>query len=118
VIDAYSPARSFEAELKKRGCLVRVLSGAELSQACGGLYDAVTVDASVTHYGQEVLNKSLAGATKEKFGPGGAWKWNRKSLEIDLSPLMAATAAHFGAVKFAKRPIAPGEKPGGKVVIL
>jgi hypothetical protein len=118
VIDSYSPARSFEAELRKRGCLVRVLSGAELSQACGGLYDAVTVDASVTHYGQEVLDKSLAGATKEKFGPGGAWKWNRKSLEIDLSPLMAATAAHFGAVKFAKRPIAPGEKPGGKVVIL
>jgi hypothetical protein len=104
VIDAYSPARSLEPELKKRGCLVRVMGAAELSQACGGLYDAVMLDQSVTHFGQERLDQSLAGATKENFGPAGAWKWNRKSLDVDLSPLMAATAAHFGAVKFGKKP--------------
>jgi hypothetical protein len=103
VIDAYSPARSLEPELKKRKCLVRVMGAAELSQACGGLYDAVTVDRSVTHFGQARLNQSLAGATKENFGPAGAWKWNRKSFDVDLSPLMAATAAHFGAVKFGRR---------------
>lgn len=103
VIDAYSPARSLEPELKKRRCLVRVMGAAELSQACGGLYDAVTLDQSVTHFGQPRLDQSLAGATKENFGPAGAWKWNRKSLDVDLSPLMAATAAHFGAVKFGKR---------------
>lgn len=103
VIDAYSPARSLEPELKKRRCLVRVMGAAELSQACGGLYDAVTLDQSVTHYGQPRLDDSLAGATKENFGPAGAWKWNRKSLDVDLSPLMAATAAHFGAVKFGRR---------------
>lgn len=118
VIDAYSPARSFEAELRKRGCLVRVMSAAELSQACGGLYDAVMVDDSVSHFGQDALNQSLAGATKESFGPAGAWKWNRKSLDVDLSPLMAATAAHFGAVKFAKKSKAPGSSSGGKVVVL
>jgi len=116
VIDAYSPARSFEAELKKRGCLVRVMGAAELSQACGGLYDAVMVDESVTHFGQDALNRSLAGATKEKFGHGGAWKWNRKSLDVDLSPLMAATAAHFGAVKFGKRRQADS-KPGRVLVM-
>lgn len=104
VIDAYSPARSLEPELKKRRCMVRVMGAAELSQACGGLYDAVTLDGSVTHFGQARLDQSLAGATKEGFGPAGAWKWNRKSLDVDLSPLMAATAAHFGAVKFGKRP--------------
>lgn len=103
VIDAYSPARSLEPELKKRKCLVRIMGAAELSQACGGLYDAVTLDKSVTHFAQERLDQSLAGATKENFGPAGAWKWNRKSLDVDLSPLMAATAAHFGAVKFGKR---------------
>jgi hypothetical protein len=116
VIDAYSPARSLEPELKKRGCLVRVMGAAELSQACGGLYDAVTLDQSVTHFGQERLDASLAGATKENFGPAGAWKWNRKSLDVDLSPLMAATAAHFGAVKFAKKRSTEGSK--GKVLIL
>lgn len=117
VIDAYSPARSLEPELKKRGCLVRVMGAAELSQACGGLYDAVTLDQSVTHFGQERLNDSLAGATKENFGPAGAWKWNRKSLDVDLSPLMAATAAHFGAVKFGKRR-KDDSSSSGKVLVL
>lgn len=117
VLDAYSPARSLEPELKKRGCLVRVMGAAELSQACGGLYDAVTLDQSVTHFGQHRLNQSLAGAAKENFGPAGAWKWNRKSLDVDLSPLMAVTAAHFGAVKFAKKPRAVGAEKR-KVVIL
>lgn len=117
VLDAYSPARSLEPELKKRGCLVRVMGAAELSQACGGLYDAVTQDKSVTHFGQERLNQSLAGATKENFGPAGAWKWNRKSLDIDLSPLMAATAAHFGAVKFAKKPRGAGDAKRKTVIL-
>jgi len=117
VIDAYSPARSLEPELKKRGCLVRVMGAAELSQACGGLYDAVMLDQSVTHFGQDRLNQSLAGATKENFGPAGAWKWNRKSLDVDLSPLMAATAAHFGAVKFAKKPRADGAEKRKTVIL-
>lgn len=117
VIDAYSPARSLEPELKKRGCMVRVMGAAELSQACGGLFDAVTLDQSVTHFGQERLNASLAGATKENFGPAGAWKWNRKSLDVDLSPLMAATAAHFGAAKFAKKPRAEGAEKRKTVIL-
>lgn len=117
VIDAYSPARSLEPELKKRGCLVRVMGAAELSQACGGLYDAVTQDQSVTHFGQERLDQSLAGATKENFGPAGAWKWNRKTLDVDLSPLMAVTAAHFGAVKFAKKPRAEGVEKRKAVIL-
>jgi hypothetical protein len=116
VIDAYSPARSLEPELRQRGCFIRVMGAAELSQACGGIYDAVKEE-TISHYGQDALNQSLAGATKENFGPAGAWKWNRKSLDVDLSPLMAATAAHFGAVKFAKKPRADGAEKR-KVVIL
>lgn len=102
VIDAYSPIRSIEAALKKKGCKVFILGPGELSQACGGLYDAVMKDDSVTHIGQEDLDASLAGAMKQKFGEGGAWKWNRQNFEVDLTPIMAITAAHFGAVKFAK----------------
>lgn len=117
VIDAYSPARSLEPELKKRRCLVRIMGAAELSQACGGLYDAVTQDGTVSHFKQTPLDDSLAGATKENFGHAGAWKWNRRSFDIDLSPLMAATAAHFGAVKFGNKPRAEGDQKR-KVVIL
>lgn len=103
VLDAFSPIRSIEAELRNKGMKVRVLNAAELSQACGGFYDSVVRDKTLTHFGQQVLDDSIAGAVKQKFGDGGAWKWNRKSLEIDLTPTMAATCAHFGAVKFGKR---------------
>lgn len=107
VLDAFSPIRSIEPELRKQKVMVRVLSAGELSQACGGFYDAVMKDGTVSHYSQEQLDQSLDGAVKQKFGDGGAWKWNRKNMEIDLTPTMAVTCAHFGAVKFAK------DKPSG-----
>ena len=116
VIDAYSPIRSIEAALRRKGCKVFILGPNELSQACGGLYDAVMKDKSVTHYGQESLDASLAGAVKQKFGEGGAWKWNRKSFEIDLTQIMAVTCAHFGALKFAKPPRDPAKT--GRVLVM
>jgi hypothetical protein len=103
--------------LKSKNVRVFILGPAELAQACGGLYDAVTKDKSLSHYGQESLDASLAGAVKQKFGEGGAWKWNRKTFDIDLTQIMAVTAAHFGAVKFAKKPRAESAAKR-KVVIL
>jgi hypothetical protein len=97
--------------------MVRILNAHELSQACGGLYDAVMKDKSVTHFAQPELDNSLAGTVKQKFGDGGAWKWNRKTFDIDLTQIMAVTAAHFGAVKFAKKPRAESAAKR-KVVIL
>lgn len=104
VMDAYSPARSLEPILKKRGVMVRALSGNELMQACGGFYDAAVKDASLTHFDQTPLNLALSGAKKANLGDAGGWKWSRKTLEIDLTPLLAATCAHFGVIKFAKPP--------------
>lgn len=115
VIDAFSPIRSIEPALKQKGCKVYILNANELSQACGGLYDAVIKDKSVTHYAQPELDASLAGSVKQKFGDGGAWKWNRKGLDIDLGPIMSVTAAHFGAVKFGKR---KSGDSGGKALVL
>jgi hypothetical protein len=116
VMDAYSPLRSIEAALKAKKCKVFILGPHELSQACGGLYDAVVKDKTVSHYKQDSLNVSLAGAVKQKFGEGGAWKWNRKGFEIDLTQIMSITCAHFGAVKFAKSHSSSGSK--AKVVVL
>lgn len=115
VMDAYSPARSLEPVLRRRGVMVRALSGNELMQACGGFYDAATKDASLTHYDQHQLNASLAGAKKATLGDAGGWKWSRKSLDVDLTPLMAATCAHYGVVKFAKPPRSAEKR---KVVVL
>lgn len=116
VMDAYSPARSLEPILKRRGVMVRALSGNELMQACGGFYDAATKDKTLTHFDQHQLNVSLAGAKKASLGDAGGWKWSRKTLEIDLTPLLAATCAHYGVVKFAKPPRDPAKT--GRVLVM
>jgi len=53
---------------------------------------------------------------KQKFGDGGAWKWNRKGFEIDLTQIMSVTCAHFGALKFAKPPRDP--EKSGRVLVM
>jgi len=105
-----------EPVLKRRGVMVRALSGNELMQACGGFYNAATKDKSLTHFDQHQLNVSLAGAKKASLGDAGGWKWSRKTLEIDLTPLLAATCAHFGVVKFAKPPRDP--EKSGRVLVM
>src|SRR5699024_7554837 len=75
VVDAYTPARSLEPALKQARVKMFALSGSELMQACGGFYDAVTVDGSVTHIGQDQLTNSLIGAKRQSIGDAGGWKW-------------------------------------------
>lgn len=115
VVDAYSPARSLEPGLKQKKVRTFALSGNELMQACGGFFDAVTQDRSVTHIGQEQLTGSLMSAKRHAIGDAGGWKWNRKKLDSDLTPLMAVTCAWFGAEKFARTPRSDVQK--GRVLI-
>ena len=116
VMDAYSPARSLEPSLKQSRVKTFALSGNELMQACGGFYDAVTVDGSVTHVGQEQLDSSLAGVRRQTIGDAGGWKWSRKALDSNLTPIMAVTCAWFGAEKFVRH--AQTNKPNGRLVFV
>lgn len=103
VIDAFSPARSLEAPLKKRGCKVYILGASEYSQACMGFHDAVK-EGSVKHFDQTQLTASVTNAVKEPVGKDGAWKFGRPSVDVDLGPAISAACAWFGAVKFARKP--------------
>ncbi|MDO4240880.1 hypothetical protein [Micrococcus sp.] len=103
VMDAFSPARSLEAHFRQRKMLVRVLDSAEWGQACMGFVDAIR-DEEMSHFGQAQLTLSALGAVKEPMGKGGAWKFSRRSLDVDLSPVNSAVCAHFGAIKFGRRP--------------
>lgn len=116
VIDAFSPARTFEAPLKEKKCLVRVLSGSEFAQACMGLHDAVR-EGTVTHFGQEQLDASVSGATKKAVGKAGAWAFTRDDLDVDLTQIMSVTCAHFGAVKFGRRPAVESTTREGGVTV-
>lgn len=116
VMDAFSPVATIEPLLRSRNVKVWKLSGSELLQACGGFYDAVVRDKALSHSGQEQLADAVAGARKRKLGDAGGFKWDRKSLDVDLTPLVAATCARFGAVKKPKR--ARSKRGGGKVIVV
>ncbi|WP_155854327.1 terminase [Arthrobacter sp. MA-N2] len=112
VIDAYSPARPIlEAALKNKKMLVRILDANEYSQACVMLREAVEKHPAITHFGQEHLDHSAKNTVQDQIkNRPGSFKWNRPSLDVDLSPIVSITCAHFGAVKFAKRRLPASER--------
>lgn len=67
-----------------------------MGRACGAFYDSA-FDAKITHFNQDPLNAAVMGAKKRKIGDAGLWGWDRKSVETDISSLVAATLALFGA---------------------
>lgn len=106
VFDAFSPARDLlETKLVNRGVKVHVLNTSDYVSACSLMNEAVNKTGAITHFDQEQLNDSARGTVKDylKSRPN-SYKWNRDSLDDDITPFVAATCAHFGAQKFARRP--------------
>lgn len=98
VILPNSPAGSLIPELESRGIRVETPSTTEYAGACGTFYDKIYAR-ELAHLGQHPFVIALAGAQKLDLGEG-AWKWNRKAVTVDISPLVAGTLALFGLVKF------------------
>lgn len=94
VIDGASPAASIVDDLRQRGVNVTTTNAREMAGACGQLYDGV-MDAWLHHIDQPQLNLALSVARKRPLGD--AWAWNRKSAASDITPLVAATLALWGA---------------------
>lgn len=103
-IDGASPAARLIPLLESRRVKVTTGSSMAMSKACGGLYAAV-VDGLVTWGGTNgyYIGRALAGAKKRKIGDAGGWGWDRRSLENNISPLVAVTLAHYGASNAKKR---------------
>ena len=114
LIDALSPARLLIPILKARKCRVIVMSGGEVIESTAGFFNAAK-EGTLSHFGQEQVTESLAGARRKDIGDAGGWKWDLKSLNVDLTPVMAVTNAHYGVVKFGAAKVRP---EGGKVVML
>jgi hypothetical protein len=101
VVDQQSPAASMIPALKARKVRVITTTAPDMAKACGGLYDAA-LEGRLSHFDQAPLNAALAGAQKRDIGTAGGWGWDRRSPDIDISPLVAVTIAHFGAHVAAK----------------
>lgn len=94
VADAVGPAAAIVPELEAAGVRVHVTNSTDMATACGRFYDAI-VNRSVHHTGQPDLTTAVAGAATRKLGD--RWAWSRSSSSVDISPLVAATLALWGA---------------------
>jgi hypothetical protein len=108
VVDPASPAASLIAMLEdaEEGLGVEVVKpkAREMAAACGQFYDAVTTQ-SLTHFDDAPLASALAGAQKRDLGD--AWAWARRTVGVDISPLVAATEAAWGLSAEVEEP--PGD---------
>lgn len=91
-LDGSGPGASLIPALERERCPLIVVSGSDSSKAAGLMYSAV-VERRLVHKDDAALNAAVAGAVRRSAGD--AWRWNRKNSSTDISPLCAATVAHW-----------------------
>jgi len=99
VLDGRSPAGSLLPSLEAAGIEVEPLTTGEHVKACGAFYDAVA-EGTIRHLDDQLLATALAVARSRPVGE--AWLWTRDPTGPDISPLVAATLAHWGALNHSK----------------
>ena len=105
VIDAQSPATVLVQDIKARGVRVTLTNSTDMGQACGRFVDMLR-DGTLHHLqGQEALDIAVRGATKRPIGQSGAFGWNKRTADVDISPLVAVTLALHGACTTHRNPL-------------
>lgn len=94
VLDPASAAGAWLPALQERGIEPVLVTGREMAQACGALYEDVVENSAFRHLDQPQLNAALSGARKRPVGD--AWAWHRRDSGVDISPLVAVTLAWHG----------------------
>lgn len=95
-----APVSSFLADIQAiKGVNLTLVEGRDLAIYCGRFYDGVVAASGeadsvpVQHRPQPVLDEAARVAQKKAAGDG-AWIWDRRASEVDISPLVACTMAH------------------------
>lgn len=105
IIDAQSPATVLVQDLKQRGVRITLTNSTDMGQACGRFTDMLR-DGTLHHLnGQEPLDIAVKGATKRNIGQSGAFGWNKRTADVDISPLVAITLALHGACTTHRNPL-------------
>ncbi len=94
VVDDKGPSVTLLAELEKLHVPVNHPGTAGVTAAAAGFCDAVT-DATLRHRGQPALQNALRAAARRPVGD--AWAFSRKGSTGDVSALVAASLALWGA---------------------
>ncbi|MBW0088245.1 terminase [Pseudonocardia sp. KRD-184] len=116
LVDPASTAGSFINGMQNAGIEPVLVTGRELAQACGSLYESVVEAGSLRHLNQSPLNAALTGAKKRPLGD--AWAWHRRNSEVDISPLVAATLAWHGFAQFGSPKQSAYEEDDGDLMVV
>jgi hypothetical protein len=92
-IDPRSEAGALIEALEQAGLTVIPMTAQDVAHAFGLIYDGFR-DSGLRHPDQEELKRAIAGSEKRKLSEGSAW--DRFAVSVNLSPLIAATLAHWG----------------------
>lgn len=92
--DPAGPAGSLVHLCESVDVKVELVNTGDYAKAFGAFLDAVD-ERSVRHLGGSDLRQAVKGASKRPLGDG-AFGWGRRNSTIDISPLVAATLAHWG----------------------
>jgi phage terminase large subunit-like protein len=95
VIDLASPASSLIPDFERERIRVTTTDLRKLARACSSFYDGAT-QGGLVHIDQPQVNTALAAAGRRDVGDG-LWAWSRKSASLDITALVAATLALWGA---------------------
>lgn len=88
--DARGPGAALLPEVRDAGVEVEEVSSTDMARACGGLVDLL-VRRWLRHIGQGELDTAAKGAVRREVGD--AWAWSRRKSPVEISPLVACTAA-------------------------
>lgn len=97
-LDPSAAAGALIQPLRDAGVTVIEVSPREYTQACGAIFDAVMEHDTVRHLGQPDLDAAVAAARPKPVGDS-AWKWARRDVSEDITPLVAATLALSGVAE-------------------
>jgi hypothetical protein len=96
VCDGYGPSAAIARRVDDAGITVQRLDSLQYGIACGMFVDAIGENA-LTHTGQEPMTLAIRGAKARPLVD--RWAWSRTKSNVDISPLVAATLAHWSAVE-------------------
>lgn len=96
VFDAASQTAPVVAEKPRLKRFLTGLDARTYAQSCGDFFDAIT-QSKIAHTGQEELDEAVEACRRSKGGQD-LWRWSKHDSTKDITPLVAATLAHHGAV--------------------
>ena len=89
-----APLTAIADDLRRAGIVATVTDWGDMKAACAGFMGGI-VGGQVRHSGQHQLTNALAHAGKRDVE--GGWAWSRRNPRSDITPIVAATLAVWGA---------------------